>query len=136
MEEKALLGAAQGGLSSPEYVELCRWLASRLKPLCELEESVTSGPGEPHSQPTVTPDAQSCLTYNLFFLSSLSPLEDMDSLLVEMSGLLKELHCPHEEVVSGILKGGVRNTKDHLKLVCVCLSLFPAIMPQAVRDLM
>ncbi|KAL7379605.1 hypothetical protein ABVT39_002235 [Epinephelus coioides] len=87
LDEKALLGAAEGGLSSPEYVDLCRWLASRLKPLCDLEESITSGP------------------------------DDMDSLQLEMSGLLKELHCPHEAVVSGILKGSVRSTKDHLKFV-------------------
>lgn len=87
MEEKALLGAAQGGLSSQEYVDLCRWLASRLKLQCELEESITSGP------------------------------DDLDSLQVEVSGLLKELHCPHEEVVSGILKGSARNQKDHLKIV-------------------
>ena len=45
-EEKALLRAAEGGLSSAEYVELCRWLSSRLEPLCGLEESITSGPGE------------------------------------------------------------------------------------------
>ncbi|XP_029316270.1 protein FAM98B [Cottoperca gobio] len=87
LEEKALLGAAEGGLSSPEYVELCRWLASRLQPLCGLEESITSGPDE------------------------------MVSLQLEMSGLLKELHCPYEEVVSAILKGSVRNKKDHLKCV-------------------
>ncbi|XP_054470290.1 protein FAM98B [Anoplopoma fimbria] len=87
LEEKLLLGAADGGLSSPEYVELCGWLASRLKPLCGLEESITSGP------------------------------DDMDSLQVEMSGLLKELHCPYEKAVSGILKGIVRTTKDHLKFV-------------------
>ncbi|XP_042356140.1 protein FAM98B [Plectropomus leopardus] len=87
LEEKALLGAVEGGLSSAQYVDLCRWLTSRLKPLCGLEESITSGP------------------------------EDMDSLQVEMSGLLKELHCPYEEVVSGILKGSVRSTKDHLKFV-------------------
>ncbi|XP_036928663.1 protein FAM98B [Acanthopagrus latus] len=87
LEEKALLTAADGGLSSPEFVELCRWLASRLKPMCDLEESITSGP------------------------------DDMDSLQVEMSGLLKELHCPHEEVVSGILKGSAPSTKDHLKCV-------------------
>ncbi|XP_031703563.1 protein FAM98B [Anarrhichthys ocellatus] len=87
LEEKVLLGAAEGGLSSPEYVDLCRWLASKLKPLCDLEESITSGP------------------------------DDMDSLQVEMSGLLKELHCPYGEVVSGILKGIVRNAKDHLKCV-------------------
>lgn len=47
LDEKALLRAAEGGLSSHEYVELCRWLATRLKPLCSLEESITSGPGEP-----------------------------------------------------------------------------------------
>ncbi|KAI3367614.1 hypothetical protein L3Q82_026457, partial [Scortum barcoo] len=87
LEEEALLRVAEGGLSSPEYVELCRWLTDRLKPLCGLEESITSGP------------------------------DDVDSLQLEMSGLLKELHCPYEEVVSGILKGSVRNTKDHLKLV-------------------
>ncbi|XP_010735706.3 protein FAM98B [Larimichthys crocea] len=87
LEEKPLLAAAQGGLSSPEYVDLCRWLAARLKPLCDLEESITSSP------------------------------DDMDSLQVEMSGLLKELHCPYKEVVSGILKGRVLTTKDHLKCV-------------------
>ncbi|XP_043999727.1 protein FAM98B [Gambusia affinis] len=87
LEEKVLLRAAEGGLSSPEYVDLCRWLASRLKPLCGLEESITSGP------------------------------DDMDSLQVEMSGLLKELHCPFEGAVSGILRGSTRSTKDHLKFV-------------------
>ncbi|KAM9341086.1 protein FAM98B [Symphorus nematophorus] len=87
LEEKALLSAAEGGLSSAQFVELCRWLVSRLQPLCDLEESITSGP------------------------------DDMDSLQVEMSGLLKELQCPHEEVVSGILKGSVLKTKDHLKFV-------------------
>ncbi|MEQ2244698.1 hypothetical protein ILYODFUR_019856 [Ilyodon furcidens] len=87
LEEKALLRAAGEGLSSPEYVDLCRWLTSRLKPLCGLEESLTSGP------------------------------DDMDSLQVEMSGLLKELHCPFEGAVSGVLQGSTRSTKDHLKFV-------------------
>ncbi|KAM4541830.1 protein FAM98B [Odontesthes bonariensis] len=87
LEEKALLRAAEGGLSSPEYVDLCRWLADGLKPLCDLEESLTSGSDE------------------------------VDSLQVEVSGLLKELHCPYEEALSGILRGSVRNTKDHLKFL-------------------
>ncbi|XP_074548356.1 protein FAM98B [Halichoeres trimaculatus] len=87
LEEKELLRASDEGLFSPEYVDLCRWLVSRLKPLCDLEETITSGP------------------------------DDMDSLQVEISGLLKELHCPYEAVVSGILKGGVRNSKDHLKFL-------------------
>lgn len=47
LEEKALLKAADGGVSSREFVELCAWLSSRLKPLYELEEGITSGPGEP-----------------------------------------------------------------------------------------
>ncbi|XP_037096755.1 protein FAM98B [Syngnathus acus] len=81
-EEAALLQAAKSGLSSAEYVDLCRWLVSRLKPLCNLEESITSGP------------------------------EDLDSLEVDMRGLLKELCCPYE--LSAILKG---NSKDHLKVV-------------------
>ncbi|XP_037342489.2 protein FAM98B isoform X2 [Pungitius pungitius] len=87
LEERLLLAAAEGGLSSPEYVELCKWLSSRLKPLCQLEESITSGP------------------------------DDLESLQVEMSGLLKELRCPYEEVVSGILKGIVLTTRDHLKFL-------------------
>lgn len=43
----------------------------------------------------------------------------MESLHVEMSGLLKELRCPYEEVVSGILKGIVLTTRDHLKFLCM-----------------
>ncbi|XP_053701062.1 protein FAM98B [Synchiropus splendidus] len=83
-EEQCLRKAAEEGLSSPEYVGLCHWLVSRLKPLCELEENITSGP------------------------------EDLDSLRVELSGFLKELHCPCD--VSRLLNGG-KNTKDHLKIL-------------------
>lgn len=57
-----------------------------------------------------------CSTFSL----SLLPADDMDSLQVEMSGLLKELHCPSEELVSGILKGRLLKAKDHLK--CLCMS--------------
>ncbi|KAM3870875.1 protein FAM98B [Diretmus argenteus] len=87
LEEKALVKAAEGGLSSPEYVDVCRWLASRLKPLCDLEESISSGP------------------------------DDIESLQVEMSGLLKELHCPYEGIVSGILKGSLQTKRDHLQFI-------------------
>uniref|UniRef100_A0A8C7Y268 Family with sequence similarity 98 member B n=1 Tax=Oryzias sinensis TaxID=183150 RepID=A0A8C7Y268_9TELE len=87
LEEKALLRAAESGLSSPEYVSLCGWLASRLKPLCSLEESITSGS------------------------------DDLESLQVEMSGLLRELHCPYEEGLSGTPKGTVGNTKKHLQFL-------------------
>ncbi|XP_034051207.1 protein FAM98B [Thalassophryne amazonica] len=100
--EKELLRAADGGLSSAVYVDLCRWLAERLKPLCDLEESISSGP------------------------------DDMDGLQVEVSGLLKELHCPYEDVVSGVLKGGMRNAKDHLKCVLFLCSELQAA--QIVRS--
>ncbi|XP_061752024.1 protein FAM98B isoform X2 [Nerophis ophidion] len=40
--EADLLQAAKGGLTSAEYVDLCRWLVSRLKSLCDLEGSITS----------------------------------------------------------------------------------------------
>lgn len=49
LDEKALLAAAAEGLSCPEYVDLCRWLTSSFKPLCDLKEKLTSGPGETHS---------------------------------------------------------------------------------------
>uniref|UniRef100_A0A3B3C2U7 Family with sequence similarity 98 member B n=1 Tax=Oryzias melastigma TaxID=30732 RepID=A0A3B3C2U7_ORYME len=88
LEEKALLRAADSGLSSPDYVNLCSWLASRLKPLCNLEESITSGS------------------------------DDMESLQVEMSGLLRELHCPYEDAPSGVPQGAVGNTKKHLQFLC------------------
>ncbi|XP_077416050.1 protein FAM98B [Vanacampus margaritifer] len=95
-EEAALLQAAQGGLSSAEYVDLCRWLVSRLKPLCDLEESITTGP------------------------------EDMDSLEVDMRGLLKELCCPYEVSVNG-------NTKDHLKFVLFLSSELQAAQIAVIR---
>lgn len=57
------------------------------------------------------------VSYFFSFFSLLST-DHVDSLQVEMSGLLKELHCPYKEV-SGILKGGLTKTKDHLKFVCM-----------------
>uniref|UniRef100_A0A8C0D6T9 Protein FAM98B n=1 Tax=Balaenoptera musculus TaxID=9771 RepID=A0A8C0D6T9_BALMU len=42
LEEQALMKAAEGGLSSPEFSELCVWLGSQIKSLCNLEESITS----------------------------------------------------------------------------------------------
>ncbi|XP_061897431.1 protein FAM98B isoform X1 [Entelurus aequoreus] len=44
--EADLLLAAKGGLTSAEYVDLCRWLVSRLKSMCDLEGSITSGPDD------------------------------------------------------------------------------------------
>uniref|UniRef100_A0A8C4Z8W3 Family with sequence similarity 98 member B n=1 Tax=Gadus morhua TaxID=8049 RepID=A0A8C4Z8W3_GADMO len=87
LEEKCLLSGVEGGLSSPEFVDLCVWLASRLKTLCNLEESISSGPG------------------------------DIDGLQLEMSSLLKELHCPYKAVLAGILKGQLQIKKHNLQLL-------------------
>ncbi|KAM6972897.1 protein FAM98B [Aplochiton taeniatus] len=87
LDESVLVKAAEGGLGSTDYVSLCMWLASQLKPLCDLEESISSGP------------------------------DDMSSLQFEMSGLLKELHCPHDGLVSGILQGDLLKKTDYLKLL-------------------
>ncbi|XP_028294530.1 protein FAM98B [Gouania willdenowi] len=87
LEEKLLLEASERGLSSLQYVQLCTWLTSRLKLLCDLEENLQSSP------------------------------DDTDSLQVEMSGLMKELNCPFEDVTSWVHKDGVRTSKDHLKLI-------------------
>ncbi|KAJ7991145.1 hypothetical protein DPEC_G00294220 [Dallia pectoralis] len=84
--EEILVHACEKGLSSPDYVNLCIWLATRLKPLCDLEESITSGVG------------------------------DTDGLQLEMSGFLKELQCPYQGLVSGILLGGLKNKKEYLQL--------------------
>ncbi|KAM9571530.1 protein FAM98B-like isoform 2-T2 [Salvelinus alpinus] len=85
--EERLVRACEGGLLSTEYVTLCMWLASRLKPLCDLEESISSGSG------------------------------DTGGLQFEMSGMLKELQCPYQGLVSGIIQEGLQNKKDYLKLV-------------------
>ncbi|KAL0969678.1 hypothetical protein UPYG_G00230750 [Umbra pygmaea] len=85
-DEETLVKACEGGLSSPEYVSLCIWLATRLKPLCNLEESIT-------------PDS-----------------DDTDGFQFELSGMLKELHCPHQGLVSGVLQGRLQNKKEYLQL--------------------
>lgn len=53
--------------------------------------------------------------HNMYFVSLLRE-DDMDGLQTELSGFLKELHCPND--ISGILNGGELKTKDHLKFIC------------------
>lgn len=45
LEEEALNKAAENGLSSPEFFELCVWLGSQIKSLCNMEESITATDG-------------------------------------------------------------------------------------------
>jgi len=45
LEEEALNKAAENGLSSPEFFELCVWLGSQIKSLSNMEESITSTDG-------------------------------------------------------------------------------------------
>lgn len=56
---------------------------------------------------------------SLQFFKPSDSSDDMDSLRVEMSGLLKELQCPFEGAVSGVLRGSTLTTKDHLKIICM-----------------
>lgn len=73
--------------------------------------------------------------HNMYFVSLLRE-DDMDGLRVELSGFLKELHCPYE--VSGILNGGELKTKDHLKFICafsVDLLFFNPPLPQKDMNL-
>ncbi|XP_033844309.1 protein FAM98B [Periophthalmus magnuspinnatus] len=86
LQEQALLGATEAGLSSSELLELCVWLSSRLQELCGLEESITSGPAEE------------------------------ESVRLELRGLLKELHCPSEELLSKLLSGTIK-PRDCLQCV-------------------
>jgi hypothetical protein len=47
------------------------------------------------------------------------PPGDIDGLQLEMSSLLKELHCPYKAVLAGILKGQLQIKKHNLQLLCV-----------------
>jgi protein FAM98B len=86
-EEQALTKAAKGGLSSPEFSELCIWLGSQIKSLCNLEESITS-----------------------------AGRDDLESFQLEISGFLKEMACPYSGLVSGDIKDRLKKD-DCLKLV-------------------
>uniref|UniRef100_A0A8C0WHQ4 Protein FAM98B n=1 Tax=Castor canadensis TaxID=51338 RepID=A0A8C0WHQ4_CASCN len=87
-EEQALTKAAEGGLSSPEFSELCIWLGSQIKSLCNLEESITS-----------------------------AGRDDLESFQLEISGFLKEMACPYSGLVSGDIKDRLKKKDDFLKLV-------------------
>ncbi|XP_064177888.1 protein FAM98B [Anguilla rostrata] len=87
LNEEVLVKASEGGLSSPEYIDLCVWLTSRLKRLCCLEENLSADPG------------------------------DIDGLQFEISGLLKELSCPYATLVSGDVQQRLKNKDDCLKLI-------------------
>ncbi|XP_025921786.1 protein FAM98B isoform X1 [Apteryx rowi] len=89
LEEEALKKAAENGLSSPEFLELCVWLGSQIKPLCNMEESITSTDGD----------------------------KDIESFQLEISGFLKEMSCPYSSLISGDIKDRLREKEDCLKLL-------------------
>uniref|UniRef100_A0A4X2KNU6 Family with sequence similarity 98 member B n=1 Tax=Vombatus ursinus TaxID=29139 RepID=A0A4X2KNU6_VOMUR len=89
LEEQALIKAVESGLSSPEFSELCIWLGSQIKPLCDLEESISSTAGS----------------------------EDIESFQLEISGFLKELSCPYSTLISGDIKDRLKKKDDCLKLL-------------------
>ncbi|XP_063146054.1 protein FAM98B [Candoia aspera] len=89
LDEGALNKAAESGLASQDFCELCVWLSSRIQPLCNLEESISS-----------TADG-----------------EDVEGLQLEMSGFLKELACPYSTLVSGEIKDRLKKKEDCLKVL-------------------
>uniref|UniRef100_A0A8D0KXM8 Family with sequence similarity 98 member B n=1 Tax=Strix occidentalis caurina TaxID=311401 RepID=A0A8D0KXM8_STROC len=96
LEEKALNKAAENGLSSPEFFELCIWLGSQIKSLCHMEESITSTDGD----------------------------KDIESFQLEISGFLREMACPYSSLISGDIKGRLREKEDCLKLLlCVLFQI-------------
>ncbi|XP_055393313.1 protein FAM98B isoform X5 [Bubalus kerabau] len=88
LEEQALTKAAESGLSSPEFSELCVWLSSQIKSLCNLEESITS-----------------------------AGRDDLESFQLEISGFLKEMACPYSVLISGDIKDRLKKKDDCLKLL-------------------
>ncbi|XP_005309821.1 protein FAM98B isoform X1 [Chrysemys picta bellii] len=89
LEEEALSKAVENGLSSPDFSELCVWLSSEIKSVCDLEESITSTAGG----------------------------EDVESFQLEISGFLKEMACPYSTLVSGDIKDRLKKKEDCLKLL-------------------
>ncbi|KAG8560690.1 hypothetical protein GDO81_015080 [Engystomops pustulosus] len=87
LEENTLGPALEGGLSSPDYFQVLKWLASQIKLLDNLEESVSSEGG------------------------------DIESVQLEISGFLKELSCPYPTLVSGDIKDRLKKKEDCLKLL-------------------
>ncbi|XP_038262513.1 protein FAM98B [Dermochelys coriacea] len=87
--EEALSKAVENGLSSPDFSELCVWLSSEIKSVCDLEESITSIAGG----------------------------EDVESFQLEISGFLKEMACPYSTLVSGDIKDRLKKKEDCLKLL-------------------
>ncbi|XP_056401919.1 protein FAM98B [Hyla sarda] len=100
LDENALGPALEGGLSSPEYFQVLKWLTSQIKLLDNLEESVSSEGG------------------------------DVESVLLEISGFLKELSCPYPVLVTGDFKDRLKTKED-----CVKLLLFLGSELQALQIL-
>uniref|UniRef100_A0A8D2L802 Family with sequence similarity 98 member B n=1 Tax=Varanus komodoensis TaxID=61221 RepID=A0A8D2L802_VARKO len=96
LDEDALNKAAETGLASQDFCELCVWLSSQIQPLCNLEESISATAGG----------------------------EDIESLQLEMSGFLKELACPYPALVSGEIKERLKKKEDCLKVLCKLLERF------------
>ncbi|XP_015276841.1 PREDICTED: protein FAM98B [Gekko japonicus] len=89
LDEDALNKAAESGLASDDFCELCVWLSSQIQPLCDLEES----------------------------LSSTADGKDVEGLQLEMSCFLKELACPYSTLVSGEIKDRLKKKEDCLKVL-------------------
>ncbi|XP_041069810.1 protein FAM98B isoform X2 [Carcharodon carcharias] len=89
LEEEAFLKAVEAGPSSLEFTELCVWLSSQIKMLCNLEESI----------------------------NATASADDVESFLLEINGFLKEMSCPYSTLLTGDFKERLKKKEDCLKLL-------------------
>ncbi|MBN3326253.1 FA98B protein, partial [Atractosteus spatula] len=98
LDEETLIKASESGLSSHEYVNLCVWLTTQLKQLCNLEENITTAS------------------------------DDIEGLQLEISGLLKEMGCPCPSLITGEVQGRLKNKTNCLTLLLYLSSELQAAM--------
>ncbi|XP_052001679.1 protein FAM98B [Xyrauchen texanus] len=106
-DEQSLLVVCGRGFSSSEYVDLMKWISSRLAHITGTHTEV----------PLITDDPDRCV--------------------VELSRLLKDFCCPYQGLVSALVNGEVKDTKDFLKIILFLASELQAaqiVSSKAVTD--
>ncbi|XP_033102675.1 protein FAM98A-like [Anneissia japonica] len=89
LQEDLFAEALRAGSCSPDFTSLVSWIAGQLKLICDVEESIT---------PTTS-------------------AEDMETFELEVSGFLKEMHCPHTSLIEGDLHVRLGSEENRLKLL-------------------
>lgn len=117
-DEESLLTACGRGFSSPEYVSLLTHLLTRLTHVTDTPagESLISG-----TPPDTNTHVHALIHHNTTHLSteaSCMCADDPDRWRLDLSRLLTDFCCPYKDVTSGLANGDVKDTKDHLKILC------------------